>query len=42
MRAAELADQNRLASTGGGRVEQLSPGRLLPLAGFEVITVGRF
>jgi len=31
MRSAQLAYENRLASTAGGRVEQLSP-RLLPLA----------
>ena len=41
MRSAELAYENRLASTGGRRVEQLSP-RPLPLAGFALTTIGRF
>jgi hypothetical protein len=36
-----LAHENRLASSGGGGVKQPSP-RPLPLAGFEVTTVGRF
>jgi hypothetical protein len=34
--------QIELARVAVGRVEQSSPGRPLPLAGFEVITVGRF
>jgi hypothetical protein len=41
MRPPKLAHKNRLASTGGRRVEQLSP-RPLPLAGFALTTVGRF
>jgi len=41
IRSAELAYENRLASTGGCRVEQLCP-RPLPLAGFALTTVGRF
>ncbi len=41
MRSPELAHENRLASTGAGRVKQLSP-RPLPLAGFALTTVGRF
>ena len=40
-RAAFVKHQNRLASTGGGRIKQLSP-RPLPLAGFALTTVGRF
>jgi hypothetical protein len=36
-----LAHKNRLASSGGNGVKQPSP-RPLPLAGFEVTTVGRF
>jgi hypothetical protein len=36
--SAELAHRNRLASTGGGGVKQLNPGRSFPLAAFEAIT----
>lgn len=39
---AELAHQNRLATTGASRVEQLSPGRATSVGSFELITVGRF
>ena len=44
MRPAGLAHKNRLATAGGGKVEQsnnLIPGRPLPLAAFEVITEER-
>jgi hypothetical protein len=35
--ARGAAHQNRLASIGGGRIEQFSPRRLPPLAGFKMI-----
>ena len=38
---AELAHENRLASSGGDGVKQPSPSPL-SLAGFELTTVGRF
>jgi hypothetical protein len=41
MRTTELENENRLAESGEDGVKEPSPGPL-PLAGFELIPIGRF
>jgi hypothetical protein len=42
MRPTQLAHKNRLATTAGGRIEQLSLGPFQSMAGFALIMYGRF
>jgi hypothetical protein len=41
MRTAQLAHQNGLAGSGGKEVKERGLG-LVPLAGFDLTTIGRF